>query len=167
MSQLAKEFGKIYDKYIEKIYRFVFLKVNSAEVAQDLTSEVFTRGWEAFGQKKCDIRNVQAFLYQIARNLVIDHYRQKGRAQLVSTDYAPTIADTAPSLEETAMLKSEVNNVKAALANIKNEYREVITWYYLDEFSVPEIARILNKSEDAVRVLIHRALNALRQTVIK
>lgn len=161
MSQFQKQFGAIYDKYIEKIYRFVFLKVNSQEIAEDLTSETFTRGWESFKRQKCDIKNVQAFLYQIARNLVIDHYRQKGQAQLVSVDAMPLL-DESMDLEERAILKGEVSQVKAALANLKDDYREVIIWYYLDELSVPEIAKILGKSEEAVRVQIHRALNALK-----
>ncbi|MBI2450098.1 MAG: sigma-70 family RNA polymerase sigma factor [Candidatus Nealsonbacteria bacterium] len=164
MSQLQKQFGEIYDKYIEKIYRFVFLKVNSQEIAEDLTSEVFTRGWESFKKNKCDIKNLQAFLYQIARNLVVDHYRQKGQAQLVSTDALPLI-DSSMGLEEKSMLKSDVNNVKAALANLNDDYREIIIWYYLDELSAPEIAKILGKSEEAVRVQIHRAINALRGVI--
>lgn len=163
MANLRGEFGKIYDKYVDKIYRFVFLKVNSQEIAEDLTSEVFSRGWQSFEDKKCDIKNVTAFLYQIARNLIVDHYREKGQAQLVSVDLAPQIEAKGRTLEETAMLKSEVNNVKAALANIKEEYREVVIWYYLDELSVPEIAKILGKSEEATRVQIHRAIKALRQ----
>ncbi len=56
-------------------------------------------------------------------------------------------------------------NIKAALANINEDYREIIIWYYLDELSVPEIAKILNKSEEAVRVQIHRALEVLRGVI--
>ena len=164
MSHLQKQFGKMYDKYVEKIYRFVFLKVNSQEIAEDLTSEVFARGWESFKQEKCDIKNIQAFLYQIARNLIVDHYRQKGQAQLVSIETLP-IQEEGPNLEEKAMLKSEVGNVKAALANINDDYREIIVWYYLDELSVPEIAKMMGKSEGAVRVQIHRALRALKEQV--
>lgn len=162
MSHFSKDFSKIYDKYVEKIYRFIVLKVNSEEVAQDLTSDVFTRGWQSFSNQKCDIKNMPAFLYQIARNLIVDHYREKGQAQLVSIENVPNIVDLGTDLPKEAMLKSDVNRVKAALTNLNNDYREVIVWYYLDEFSVPEIAKILNKSEEAVRVQIHRALNALR-----
>jgi RNA polymerase sigma-70 factor (ECF subfamily) len=162
MSNLVKEFGKIYDKHVDKIYRFVYLKVNSSEVAQDLTSEVFLRGWESFKNQDDKIGNITAFLYQIARNLVVDHYRAKAQAVFVSTDTAPTIPDIGKSIEEIAMMKSDMDRIKAVLGNIKDEYREVITWYYMDEFTVPEIARILNKSEEAVRVLIHRALKALK-----
>lgn len=166
MSQnLRKKFSEIYDKHVEKIYRFIYLKVNSQEVAEDLTSEVFTRGWETFKAKSREIENIQAFLYQIARNLIVDHYREKAQAQFVSVEVIPGISDTEVSLEERAILKSDIDRIKAVLANIKEEYREVIVWYYLDELSVPEIAKIVGKSEEAVRVMIHRALKALKNQI--
>jgi len=161
MPNYRKKYSDIYDKYIDKIYRFVVLKVKSSEIAEDLTSEVFLRGWQSFKVKKGQIDNMQAFLYQIARNLLTDHYRQAGKAQLVSVDYAP-MTDFSQNLEEKALLRSDLEQVKAALANIKEEYREVIVWYYLDELQVPEIAKMLDKSEGTCRVLIHRALKALK-----
>jgi len=78
---LKQEFSQIYDDCIDKIYRFVYFKVNSDDVAQDICSEAFLRGWQAFKSEKKVIDNPQAFLYQIARNLVIDHYREKGKSQ--------------------------------------------------------------------------------------
>jgi len=159
---LRKEFSKIYDKYIDKIYRFVFLKVSSPEVAEDLTSETFLRGWQTFRiqNSKFRIQNPPAFLYQIARNLVIDYYRQKGRAQVVSADYR--IIDPRINLEEKANLSSDFEQVRDALANLKEDYQDVIIYRYLDELSVPEIAKVMQKSEGTVRVLLHRALAALR-----
>ena len=160
MPNSRKIYSDIYDKYVDKIYRFIVLKVKSSEIAEDLCSEVFLRGWEAFKGKN-EIENIQAFLYQIARNLLSDHYREAGRAQLVSVEYAP-ITDPNQDLEEKALVQSDLEQVKASLANIKEDYREVIIWYYLDELQVPEIAKILDKSEPTVRVLIHRALKALK-----
>ena len=163
MANIRKEFTKVYDKYVKKIYRFVLLKVNSAEIAEDLTSEVFMRGWQSFkGQGPDKIDNLQAFLYQIARNLLADHYRQETKAQLVSVEYAPPLPDAKQDLEEMSFIQSDMEQVKAALVNINDDYREVIVWYYLDELKVPEIAKILDKSEPTVRVLIHRALQALK-----
>lgn len=160
MPNLRKTYSDIYDKHVDKIYRFIALKVKSPETAEDLCSEVFLRGWQAFkGETK--IENIQAFLYQIARNLLSDHYRESSKAQLVSVEYA-SIADSRQDLEEKAFVSSDLGQVKLALANIKEEYREVIIWYYLDELKVPEIAKILNKPEGTCRVLIHRALKALK-----
>ena len=164
MSNLRKNYSEVYDKYVKKIYRFVLLKVNSAEIAEDLTSEVFMRGWQSFkGQGPDKIDNLQAFLYQIARNLLADHYRQETKAQLVSVEYAPLLPDARQDLEEMSFIQSDMERVKAALVNINDDYREVIVWYYLDELKVPEIAKILDKSEPTVRVLIHRALHALKE----
>ena len=163
MSNSRKKYSEIYDKYVKKIYRFVLLKVNSTELAEDLTSEVFMRGWQAF-KPNCDkIENVQAFLYQIARNLLADHYREATKAQLVSVEYAPPLSDQKQDLEAMSFIQSDMERVKAALVNINDDYREVIIWYYLDELKVPEIAKILDKSEPTVRVLIHRALHALKE----
>ena len=85
-----KIFSKIYDKYVERIYRFVFLKVSSREVAEDLTAETFLKAWEVyrkpqFSNPASQIENPQAFLYKIAKNLIIDHYRQKSRFKIIST----------------------------------------------------------------------------------
>ena len=160
MANLRKTFSKIYDQYIDKIYRFIFLKVNSQEIAQDLTSETFLRGWESFknGNK---IENPQAFLYKIARNLVTDHYREKGKAQIISAEYVK-ITDPRTNLEEKALLESDFDNIRIALTNLKEDYQNVVVWYYLDDLPIPEIAKILDKSESATRVLLHRALKALK-----
>ena len=158
MANSRKEFSKIYDKYIEKIYRFIFLKVSSEEIAQDLSSETFLKGWESFKTQKID--NPQAFLYRIARNLVIDHYRQKGRTRFVSTENIPII--DPKKLEEKIALTSDLEQVRAVLANLKEDYQNVIIWRYLDDLPMPEVAKMLDKSEENTRVLLHRALKALK-----
>ena len=164
MANLRKIFSKIYDQYVEKIYRFIFLKVSSQEIAEDLCSETFLRGWETFREDQNKIENPQAFLYQVARNLVIDHYREKGRTQIVSADYVPII-DPKADIEEKTFLNSDLAKIKAVLANLKGDYQEVIIWHYIDDVPIIEIAKILNKSEGTVRVLLHRALKALKKEI--
>lgn len=156
-----KKFSKIYDKYIEKIYRFIFLKVNSQETAEDLSSEVFSRGWKVIQEGK-EIDNIPAFLYQIARNLVTDFYREKGKAKLISTEFTKEIADPQPNLEEKAISSSDLDNIRGALANLKEEYQNVLVWRYIDNFPISDIAKMLNKSEKAIRVMLHRALKNLK-----
>ncbi len=153
-------FSQIYDKYIDKIYRFIYLKVNSQEKAQDLCSETFLRGWKAFSNG-AKIENPQAFLYKTARNLVIDYYRDKGKVKIVSADN-PFLADPSPSLEEIANLDSDLGRVKEALNELKDDYQNVIIWHYLDDLSIPEISRMLDRTEEATRVLLSRALKAIR-----
>ena len=171
MNKLKKQFSKIYDKYIEKIYRFIFLKIGSEEIAQDLTSDTFLRGWKAF-QKAQDpknnykIENTQAFLYQIARNLIADHYRRKGKIKIVSAENR-VITDFSVDLEKKAILSSDMKNIRLALNHLNEDYQNVIIWRYLDDFSTAEVAQIMNKSEPAIRVLLHRALKSLKDQINK
>jgi RNA polymerase sigma-70 factor (ECF subfamily) len=165
MEKIRKQFSKIYDQYINKIYRFVYLKVNSQEVAEDITSKVFLRGWDSFRANHDKIENPSAFLYQIARNLVIDYYREKGKTQFVSSDFIPDVVDPGVNIEEGAILNANLDMVKNALANMKDDYQNVVIWHYLDEMPIPEVAKLLERSEEATRVLLHRALNLLRQNL--
>lgn len=164
MSKIQKIFSQIYDQYIDKIYRFIFLKVNSQEIAEDLSSETFLRCWEKFKDKKEKIENPQAFLYQIARNLITDHYRDKARTQFVSTD-SVTISDPKTDIEEKSLASSDLDTIRTALGKLKQEYQEVVILHYIEDLSVTEIAETLNKSEGAVRVTLHRALKTLKQEV--
>ena len=167
MDSLRKVFSKIYDQNINKIYRFIFLKVSSQEIAQDLCSETFLRTWEKFKQGKGNpIQNPQAFLYRTARNLVVDHYREKGKAQVVSADLAPII-DPREDLEEEAILRSDFDMIKTALTELKNDYQDVIVWYYINDLPISEVSKLSSRSEEATRVLLHRALKALRVEINK
>ncbi|MEK7071838.1 MAG: sigma-70 family RNA polymerase sigma factor, partial [Patescibacteria group bacterium] len=105
------------------------------------------------------------FLYQIARNLVTDYYREKGKNQIVSVENT-TIADPGDDFSE-AMLKSDINTVKLVLAGLKDDYQNVIIWHYLDDFSISEVAKMMDRTEDNTRVLLHRALESLRKKVNK
>ena len=163
MEDLRKIFSKIYDQYVEKIYRFIFLKVNSQEVAEDLTSETFLRTWEKFKQGSGNpIENPQAFLYRTARNLVIDYYREKSKAEVVSAEER-SLLDPREDLQKIALKNSDLETIKGALASLKEDYQNVIIWHYLDDLPISEVAKLLGRTEEATRVLLHRALVALRQ----
>jgi len=162
-----EQFSQIYDKYIDKIYRFIFLKVNSKEIAEDLSSEAFTRCWRKFQDnqdKALAIENPQAFLFQVARNLVVDHYREKGKAQFISADLMPII-DPKSDVKERIEFSSDLSMVRTALAGLKDEHQEIIVWHYLDDLSVPEISEILGKPEGTVRVALHRAMKSLKREI--
>ncbi len=167
MSDPRKKFSQIYDRYIDKIYKFVFFKVNSQETAEDLTSEAFSRTWVVFKEKQGEIRNVRAFLYKTANNLVIDHYRQKGRANIVSVNnpFTPSIIDPTQDLEKRVLLNSDMDKVRQALLHLKEDYQNVIIWHYLDDLPISEISGLLNRSKQTTRVLLHRALRALRTAI--
>ena len=164
MDNTQKVFSQIYDQCIDKIYRFIFLKVNSQEVAEDLTSETFLRGWRSFKNGSQEINNPNAFLYQIARNLVVDFYREKGKNPIISAENV-LITDPKVNLEETALFNSDAATVRRAIAGLKEDYQNIIILHYLNDLSCSEISKIVDKPEGTIRVNLHRALKALKKEV--
>ena len=167
-------FVKLYDIYVDQIYRFVYLKVSSKEEAEDLTAEVFLKTWQYIQEMGAgSIDNLQAFLYQTARNAIIDFYRTKGRESVSlnlekqdeegNSQLKMELVDEKQDVLEKIELSSDIEEVKKALQKIKEEYQEVVVLRFIEEMSVRETAEILGKSEGAVRVLLHRAIGALRK----
>lgn len=163
-------FGKLYDIYVDQIYRFIYFKVGRKEEAEDLTGDVFLKTWQYINEMGSEvIDNLRAFLYQTARNAVIDFYRSRDQREFVALpeedDEKPTmeIVDEKQDLVEKIELASDLEEVKKALQKIREEYREIIILRFVEEMSVKETAEILGKSEGAVRVLLHRAVAALKE----
>jgi RNA polymerase sigma-70 factor (ECF subfamily) len=165
MDNLNEQFSSIYDQYIEKIYRFVFLKVNSQEIAEDITSKVFLKGWEAFKSPNSGIKNPGAFLYQIARNTVIDHYREKGRSKQISLDASPQMADPGTTAHDKAILNADINIIKIAIQKLKKDHQDIIIWHYLEDMPIDEIAEIMDKPAGTIRVMLHRGLKDLKDII--
>jgi len=170
MPILEEQFLALYDKNVEKIYRYIFFRVGAEETARDLTSEVFLKSWQYFnktpGEKSHQVVNPRAFIYQIARNLIVDFYRQNNRLPISLDEIADkTFADKKNDPAELILHSLEMETVRGALTNLSDDYQEIIIWRYLDEMEIREIAEILNKSEGAVRVLLSRALNSLKSAL--
>lgn len=164
MQDKKKHFSNIYDQYASRIYRYVFLKVNSHHVAEDLSSDVFVRIWEVI-KTDSKIENIQAYIYQTARNMIVNHYRLNSRYKVVSVEEKTDILEDTATAEEKVGITLEMDRVKKALEGLSDDYQNYIIWRYLDELSVPEIAQIMGKSEESVRVGTHRALQSLRKTM--
>lgn len=165
MTDPKEQFSLIYDQYIDKIYRFVYLKVSSQETAEDITSKVFLKGWEAFQRPGDTIKNPGAFLYQIARNAVVDHYRAKDRTATVSIDASPEMTDPDGDAQNKAILSADINIVKKAIQRLKKDQQDLIIWHYLEDMSSSEIATLVGKPEGTIRVMLHRGLKDLREII--
>ena len=167
--QDTETFAKLYDAYVEKIYRFVFFKVSSTSEAEDITSEVFLRAWEYLGRENVEIKNINSFLYQIARNLVIDFYRTKTkRDSAVSIDqqqhaYLKEIPDQNQNTEKLAVSNMASAQVHNYLSHIKDDYKEIVILKYIEGYSTNEISKIVNKKKGNIRVLLHRAMKVMAE----
>ena len=166
MNRNQKKFTKIYDEYVDSIYRFVFIKVNSNEIAEDLTSEVFLKSWEKFKQKQGDsIENPRAYLYKIARNRIIDFYRERGKTTIISIEQEKIVLKSDENLEENQEKDMNLEKIQKALTNLNSDYQDVIILRHIDGLSIKDIAKILDKSNGATRVMLHRAMEQLKERV--
>jgi len=167
-------FAEIYDFYVVKIYRFIYLKTSSREIAEDLTSDTFLKCWKYIQKKKNEgnskniikNNNLGPFLYKIARNLVIDYYRKK-KDLLVEIDEAEkyAIADDKQDLLSQITRKQDIEELRLALSSLKDEYQEILILRYVEDLDMKEIAEITGRSEGALRVQIHRATKALEKVM--
>lgn len=161
-------YAEVYNRYVDKIYRFIFFKVSTQEEAEDIASEVFLKAWQYINQGEGEIRNINAFFYQIARNAVIDYYRKKSRVELVREE---SILQSLEDHRQQRLLKeidirTDIKKVEGALKSLKDEYKDVILLRYVEEMSIEEISVAVDKSKGAVRVLIHRALKLLKEVLL-
>lgn len=156
--QDTRAYTELYDLYFDKLYRYVFFKLPSGADAEELTSEVFLRGWEY--ATSSPVENAGALFYRIARNLVADFYRRRDLSEPM--DAGMQIA--APgSLVEALNTAQEHEQLVSHLRTLKEEYRDVLIMKYLDEMDIKEIAAVLEKTPNNIRVLLHRAKKALKE----
>lgn len=151
-------FGKLYEIYMDRIYRYNFFRVGQDRfVAEDLTADVFVKAWEKLD--KFDKGSFQAWIYTIARNTIIDYMRTgKKHKQLDET-----VIDEKIDIEEEVHKKLGVEKILSCLDDLTEEQREIIILRFVNDMSYKDIAALLKKQEDAIRALQYRALKQLKK----
>lgn len=162
-------FVKAYDDNINDIYRFVYFKVGNKEEANDLTSTVFLKTWNHIQTNSLiDSKTLRALLYKIARTTIIDYYRESGRKINISLDNEDNKIDIISDTQDPQERIDDLANltlIKSKLPLLKEEYREIIIMRFINDLTLEEIADISEKKKGNVRVLLHRALKALKEIV--
>ncbi|MCL4395932.1 MAG: sigma-70 family RNA polymerase sigma factor [Chloroflexi bacterium] len=159
----AQAFGRLYDSNVSKVYRYIYYKVGTAMQAEDLTAQVFMKAWEALDRYRWTQRPFSAWLFRIAHNLVVDHFRTQ--RDTLSIEGLPFEIDAhAESLDILAQRKLTAAELKKAISRLTDSQQQVIVLKFLEGYSTEETARIMRKDPGAVRALQHRALTALQRT---
>lgn len=155
-------FGKIYDLLVDQIYRYVYYRVQVEEV-EDIVETVFLKTWENIRQYRSQKKSFSAWVFKIAHNLVVDHYRAfKDR---VYDQLDPELPDHSRQHNPIKSAQSTFDNevLKKVLSKMRKQYRDIILYKFINELSNREIAEILGKSEGSLRILQFRALKVLKQ----
>jgi len=152
--------SEIYDRYQESIFRYLYYRVGDQQTAEDLTSEVFLRMIEKISYYQDQRSSFRAWLFQIARNLSIDHYRK------LKSQNSIELEDDYPGREKEPLelIDRELTSEKLcqALVELPENQRDVIVMRFVVGMPIGEVAEILHKTEDSIKGLQRRALLALR-----
>ncbi len=155
-----ENFGAIYDLFVKKIYDFIFYRTLHKETAEDLTSLTFTKALERIGSYSADKGSFGGWLYQIARNTLIDNYKQN--RPLDPAEAMENIAGGG-SLEAQTDAKLNLEKVQKFLDTLDEEKREIVTMRVWDGLSYKEISQILGKSESSCKMVFSRVMEKLNK----
>lgn len=153
-------FAVLYNRHVTNVYRYLLSRVGNQADAEDLTSQTFLEAMEKLHRYRGD-GNFQAWLFRIARNKSIDLYRKHRRVVSLPEDSDIEDRETA-SLDTEVEHTLELDAVLAQLGNIAPDRAEVISLRLFGQLETAEIAQTLNKSETAVRMLLHRGIRDLQ-----
>lgn len=152
-------FGKLYDMYVDNIYRHIFYRISNKSDAQDLTQEVFIKAWKALPKYKATKTPFLGWLFTITHNRVIDYYRTHKDYDNIENETITTEKHDSPEcFVETRAMQQEV---RRAIQQLPDDQQKVIFMSFIEGFEYSEIAQTLQKSEGNVRVIIHRGLKRL------
>lgn len=157
----AEAFGQLYDRHVVRVYRHIYYMVGNAAEAEDLAAQAFLQAWEAIDRYQIRGAPFVSWLLRIAHNLGVSHLRSRRDA----AELPETLVDQSRhgNPEEELQQHVEGERVREAILRLRDEQRQVIMLRFVEDLEYREVAEIVGKSVAAVRVIQHRALNALRK----
>ncbi len=153
----AAGFGELFDAYYDRIYAYAYRRVASSAIAEDIAAEVFEDALRGIRRVRWQGKPIVAWLYRIAARRVADYYRDGRPEKAIEFD----LGTNDPRLEEIEKL-DEYAGVRIGLAKLNVGDREIIGLAFFDELNGAEIAALLNCSQNAAYVRLHRALKRLK-----
>ncbi|TME44687.1 MAG: sigma-70 family RNA polymerase sigma factor [Chloroflexi bacterium] len=163
MRALGKPARTLYERYFDRIYNYVYARLGRAEDAEDLAIDTMTRSLTRLDQFQDQGVAFSSWVYKIAHNATIDHYRRHGKVTLVSLEQATLPQSADPS--ELAMEQLSNEDLRVALRALTDEQQQVLILRFFQDLTAPQVAGIMGKSVGAVQALQHRALGSLERAL--
>jgi len=155
--------GELYDRYEAKIYSYIYRRTGDQVLSEDLTAQVFLKMLEAIRKSNAWHSSFSGWLYRIAHNLVVDHFRRRDRQKQIPIDDAPILVATEHNPVKTSELNLNAEYLRGAIQRLTDEQAEVISLRFLEGYSINEVAKLMDKTEGAIKALQYRAVATLRQ----
>lgn len=157
----TEAFGQLYDRYVTGVFRYLYFRVGSTQLAEDLTAETFLRALRSLHTFQWKGKDFSAWLTTIARNLMNDHYKSRPVRSEFSTDSFPDRADVGRGPEEDVLASLSNAELMQAVASLPDDQRDCVLMRFVQELSIAETAQVLGRSEGAVKQLQLRAVRSL------
>lgn len=159
-------FAELYEAYFDKIYRYIMLKTGNQADAEDMTQQVFLKALKSLPSYKYQEVPFSAWLYRIAHNQMVDHFRKSSKHQNceLAEEITPDNPDDNPQRQ--VELKTDIESLIKATRQLTKSQQEVIALRFSSDLPVAEVARLMGKSEGAVKALQHSAVVALRKIMV-
>jgi RNA polymerase sigma-70 factor (ECF subfamily) len=159
----SSAFEALYDHFYDQIFRYIAFKTSDSLIAEDLTEDVFLRMLESIRKFKPQGHPFSSWLFRIAHNRVIDHYRKRGRDKNVPLDtILTTVGESQSTLDTYVETKLAMREVNQAMENLTDLQREVLNLRFAGGLSIKETAEAVNRNENSVKALQHSAVKKLR-----
>ncbi len=154
-------FGKLYDQYVDSVFRFIYYRVNDRALAEDFTSETFLRALRRISTINYQGRDIGAWLVTIARNIVFDHVKSARFRLELTTGEVLDGHETQAGPELTVLTNLTNARLLEAVNSLGDEQKECIVLRFLNGLSVAETAEVMGKNDGAIKALQHRAVKRL------
>ena len=156
-------FAQLYEEHFDRIYRYVVIRIGDKMEAEDMTQQVFLKAFQSISSFKWKGTPFSAWLYRIAHNQVVDYLRKKGRQNAIPLDESLVGSDSNPQL--LVERRFDIEQLLSATKRLTEPQREVVSLRFTSGLSVAEVAKIMGKSQGAVKALQHSAIVALRKAL--
>ncbi len=157
-------FAQLYEEYFDKIYRYVALRIGDRMEAEDLTQQVFLNAIKAISSFRWKGVPFSAWLFRIAHNQVVDYLRKKKKRVSIPLEESLVASDDDPQL--ILERKLNIEQLASATRKLTLAQQEVVSLRFAGEMSVAQVAKVMGRSEGAVKALQHSAIVALREVLI-
>ncbi|NLE77512.1 MAG: sigma-70 family RNA polymerase sigma factor [Chloroflexi bacterium] len=159
----ADTFGLLYERYVDKIYSYLYYRTGSHEDAEDLTARTFYRALNSLGRYQERGLPFSAWLYRIAHNLMANWHRDQSRHPQVSLEHLVQVGSGARPPEATAEQRETEEIVRASVRELPAERQQLLLLKFVEQMSNADIGEVMGRSEGAIKSLYHRTLLTLRQ----
>ncbi len=158
-------FGSLYRRYVDRIYAFAHRRTWTREAAEDITAATFERAYRHLDRFDADGAGFGPWLFRIAANELVDHYRREGRSRTDRGQRALRVLADDPVADDVDGIErdDDVQAMLAALGTLRPRYQRALTLRYLAELDADEAAEAMGCSKPVLAVTLHRALSALRR----